>query len=393
MNEHSLIKKEFIKNMAYTFFVITALFLALDLIVYNQVKTMLFETIDEELESSIITYSSNQMSGPIFKLSPRVIYIVRDANGKVTNQNSIGRLYEEYLLSENFDKNTVGTVYTLNLKNEYMYRGITVKLVNQYGGNEGYIQLLANIDGEMQTLKNVSNMLFWGTLIIVFISILASFILSRETLKPIISAWKKQTEFVQNASHELRTPLAIIQAKEQLLLQEPESRIIDKSEDINLVIKETRRLSKLVKELMVLAMADSNDLVLKKELVNIDNLIKEIAIPYIDFAQLEGKEILLDLKCEKEILIDKDRISQVIIILLDNAIKYTSKNEKISIITHSKDDKCTIEVNDTGMGIGKEAQKHIFERFYREDKTRSRQNGRNWFRFINCIYFNTITWW
>lgn len=375
MNEQKLIKKELFKNMAYTFIVITVLFLILDLIVFNQVKGMLFETIDEELKSSIKTYSQDSQFGQLFKLSPRVIYIVRDAKGNVTNQNSIGRLYEEYLLSVNFDKNTVGKIYTLNVKNQYMYRGITVKIVNQYGGTEGYIQLLANIDGEMQTLKNVSNMLFFGTAITILVSVLASFILSRGTLRPIITAWKRQTEFVQNASHELRTPLAIIQAKQQLLLKEPESRIIDKSEDINLIIKESRRLSKLVKELMVLATADSNDLVLKKEKVNIDSLIKEITAPYIDYAELEEKKVTLDLNCEKELNIDKDRISQVIIILLDNAIKYTGKNETIEILTHSKDDKCIIEVKDTGIGISKEGQKHIFERFYREDKARSRESG------------------
>lgn len=373
MSEQGLIKKELFKNMANTFMVITVLFLILDLIIYNQVKGVLYEAIDEELKSSILSYDN--AGTPIIKLNPRMICILRDDSGIVTNQNSIGRLYDEYLLSVNFDTNTVGKLYTLNLNNQYVYRGITVKVVNQYGGTEGYVQMLANVDGETHTLKNVANMLFWGTIITILVSILASFILSRGTLKPIINAWRKQTEFVQNASHELRTPLAIIQAKEQLLLKEPESKIIDKSEDINLVIKESRRLSKMVKELMVLATADSNDLVLKKVNVNIDNLILEITSPYIEYAQLEDKKVELDLNCSKEIFVDRDRLSQVIIILLDNSIKYTSANDKIQIVTHCKDDKCFIEVKDTGIGISKESQKHIFERFYREDKARSRENG------------------
>ena len=373
MSEQKSIKKELFKNMLYSFIVITILFLVLDLIIYNQVKSVLYESIDNELKSSISSYVSSQK--PIIKLNPRMICVIRDEKGNITNPSSIGRIYEEFLHGSNFDTNTVGKLYTLNLNNQYTYRGITVKLVNIYGGTEGYVQLLANVDGETTTLKNVANMLFWGTAITILASILASFILSRETLKPIILAWRRQTEFVQNASHELKTPLAIIQAKQQLLLQAPENKIIDKSEDINQIIKETRRLSKMVRELMVLATADSNDLILKKEKVNIDNLIKDITIPYIDYAQLEQKNITLHLNCDKEFLVDKDKLSQVIIILLDNAIKYTTSGDNIEVCTYFKDSKCFIEVKDTGIGISKEAKKHIFERFYREDKARSRESG------------------
>lgn len=375
MNEQNLIKKELIKNTLNTFAVITILFLMLDIIIFAQVKGMLLETIDDELKTTVRVYSNNMQMGEIFRISPRLIAVVRDRDGNITNQNSIGRLYEEYILNVDFDSNLIGQIYNLNLKDKYIFRGVTVKLVNQYGGTEGYIQLLANIDAETQILKNVSNMLIGGTLITILISILASFILSRGTLRPIVSAWRKQTEFVQNASHELKTPLAIIQAKQQLLLREPEKKIIEKSEDINQVIKETRRLSKMVKELMVLATADSNELHIEKVKTDIDALIREIAMPYTEYAQLEDKNITLDLNCKKEINVDKDKLSQVIIILLDNAIKYTGQNESIEITTHSKDDKCIIEVKDTGIGISNESKKHIFERFYREDKARSRESG------------------
>ena len=92
-------------------------------------------------------------------------------------------------------------------------------------------------------------------------------------------SWRKQTEFVQNASHELRTPLTVIQAKQELLLQTPNDRIIDKSEDINISLNETRRLSKLIKDLMILARSDSNEVVLDKKEVEIDSLIKNMVTP------------------------------------------------------------------------------------------------------------------
>lgn len=225
------------------------------------------------------------------------------------------------------------------------------------------------------SLKSLKSKLFYISTIIIITSAVASYVLSKRTLKPIFMAWEKQTEFVQNAAHELRTPLTIIQAKQQLLLKEPESKIIDKSEDIRLTINETRRLTKLVKELMILATADSNQLQIKKELKDIDELIKEVVTPYMEYAEMQNKELLLELKCNKKINIDINKITQLMVILLDNAIKYTKEGEKIKVNTYYKDGKCTIEVIDEGIGISDEQKKHIFERFYRADKARTRETG------------------
>ena len=83
----------------------------------------------------------------------------------------------------------------------------------------------------------------------------------------------------------------------------------------------------------------------------------------------------MDLKSDKEINVDANKINQLMIIILDNAIKYTAENDKIEIKTYVKDGKCVIEVADTGIGISEEATKHVFDRFYREDKARSRETG------------------
>ncbi len=225
------------------------------------------------------------------------------------------------------------------------------------------------------SLKSLKNKLFYISTIIITTSAIASYILSRRTLKPIFIAWEKQTEFVQNAAHELRTPLTIIQAKQQLLLKEPESKIIDKSEDISLTISETRRLTKLINELMVLATADSNQMKLKKEERNIDQVITEITTPYVEYAQMQNKQLKLELNCNKSENIDTNKITELMVILLDNAIKYTKEGENITVKTYTKDTKAIIEVIDEGIGISDEQKKHIFERFYRADKARSRETG------------------
>lgn len=389
MNEQANIKTRLFKNMLINFIAFTTLFFVFDLIIYYQISTSLYQTIDKELLLAQERYSKLEdftFSKPEDnrerqkdnikingRINPRLIHITRDENGNIINGSAIGMIYEIYGENIPFDKNNMMKIYTMEFSSQYAYRGINFKAIKD--GKEIYVQLLANVDGEVQTLKNVSNTLILGTTILVTISIVASYILSKRAIRPIYEAYQKQTEFVQNASHELRTPLTIIQAKQELLLQEPESKIIDKSEEINLTLKETRRLTKMIKELMTLARADANQYELNKELTGIDNLIAEVAMPYKDYASIEGKEVILDLQYQKEMNIDRNKISQLLIILLDNAIKYTKEGDTITIKTYLKDGKCNIEVQDTGIGISDEGAQRIFDRFYREDKARSRQTG------------------
>lgn len=417
MNEKKLIKKQLIKNMIYTFIVFTVILIFFDAIIYNQVTNSLYKSIDAELTETLNTYDGrisnkglqsqnqekpkdipldldveNRPNDRFFemKVNPRLISIIRNANGEIQNSDNIGRFYDDYLTDISFNKNELNTIYEIKVQNSYSYRGITAK--KTINGETVYIQLLANVDGEVQTTKKVTDTLIYGSLIILAISIVGSYILSKMTLKPIMESYRKQTEFVQNAAHELRTPLTIIQAKQELLLQEPNSKIIDKSEDINIILKETKRLTKLIKELMVLAMADSNELKLDKQKVNIDDLIKEVIVPYKEYADLQEKEISLDLKYGKEVNVDVNKINELMIIVLDNSIKYTKEKDKINIKTYQKEGKCVIEVIDTGIGISKESAKHVFDRFYREDKARSREKGGTGLRTINCTYNCKTSW-
>lgn len=382
MEEKKILRGELLKNTFSTFISFTILVLIFNVVIYKRVEIMLYESIDEELKS--ITDSDSS-----FVVNPRTIYIIRDMDGHIINQNSLGRLYDDYLDLVEFDSKNLNTIYTLKVNNQYNYRGLTTLGYNVKTSEKVYLQLLTNVDGEILTLQNLKTRLFGTSLIIMTSSILIGYFLARKTLKSVIINYKKQTEFVQNAAHELRTPLTIIQAKQQLLLQEPESKIIEKSEDINLTINETRRLGKLVKELMLLATADSNDLKLKKEPINIDKLIKEVTVPYVEYASMQKKTLTMELNSNKILNLDASKISQLIVILLDNAIKYTAEGEEIKISTFTgKDGKCNIIVADTGIGVGEEQKKHIFERFYRADKARSRETGGTGLRTINCTNYS-----
>ena len=305
-------------------------------------------------------------------VNPRLTYIVRNSNGEIILENESSEDFQNI----GFDDENIDSVNSIKLNNSYSYRYIN--LVISVDEQDYYVQFFINVDAEEEIVTNLKTTLYIVTASSFFISLIISYFLSKKTLKPIIFAWNKQIEFVQNASHELRTPLTIIQTKEELLLDEPESKIIDNFEDIKITINETKRLSTLVKELMELARVDSNRMKLEKESIVIDDLIKDIVEPFRDIAEAQEKTLHLDLNYKERLSLDKDKIHELLVIIIDNCLKYTSPGDSITVRTMKKDSKkVTITIEDTGIGISDEALPHIFERFYREDKARSRKSGGN----------------
>lgn len=391
--EKKTIKKQLIKNLFITFITFTILLVLFDTLIYNLVSSTLYNTVDEELKIGKESYSDRRNEKePILNdkkrppvplkeddkkrkndINPRLITIERDSNGNIINSEEILILYSNYSEDLLFDSNNLNSIYNISISG-FKYRCINFSLKDN--DNISYVQLLVNVDSENNSLNNLINVLIIGSIIVLAVSIIASYFISRRTLNPIIESYRKETEFVQNASHELRTPLTIIQAKQELLLQEPNSKIIDKSNDINISLQETRRLNKLIKELMILAKSDSNKYKLEKENVNIDKLIEEILNPYIELYSMDRK-IKLDLNNKKDYELDKDKISELLIILFDNAIKYTKEKDSITVKTFEENKKLVIQVIDTGIGISDESIDKIFDRFYREDKSRSRETGGN----------------
>lgn len=411
--EEKVIKKQLRKNMIFYLIAFAIIFSVLGIIIYGQFSISLYTSADEELlnmknKTGIIrkinseninmpmeqnennlkpqkrtekNFEQEPISPPEFEnkqflsgennINPRLIYIYRNSQGELMENNSISNLGD--FSNIEFDKTILEEVYELSLDNKYKYRAINHKI--EQNGEITYLQILINVDAENAIVESFRINLIICIAVSMVLSVVASYILSRKTLRPIINSWNKQTEFVQNASHELRTPLTIIQAKQELLLDEPNAKIIDKVEEINTSINETRRMARLVKDLMQLAKADSNKIEILKESTDIDNLISQVAKPFEEMAKIQKKTLNLSLNFNKKINIDQNKIHQLIIIILDNSLKYTEKGDDITIATFEKDSKCVIQVKDTGIGISEEGIEHIFDRFYREDKARSRETG------------------
>lgn len=183
-----------------------------------------------------------------------------------------------------------------------------------------------------------------------------------------------RNDFVANASHELRTPLTSIIGYVDTLLEndidDPE--ITEKF--LQIIKKESDRLSVLIKDLLNLSKIEGATPDLKPG--NLKNVLEKTAGLLQDKA--EKKNIYIEKNIEEElpfVYMVEEQIEQVMINLLDNAVKYTENNGEIKIAAYKKDDSVYVEIEDNGIGIPEEEKDRVFERFYRVDKARSRSLG------------------
>jgi heavy metal sensor kinase len=180
--------------------------------------------------------------------------------------------------------------------------------------------------------------------------------------------------FSADASHELRTPLTILRGELEAATQQeqvtPELR-----ETLGSALEEAERLSKIVESLMAISRLDAGEA--RVELVHFD--LAELTSSTTEQMRLlaEDKDIALRCEAEQQVRVEGDRarLKQVIVNLVDNAIKYTPAGGLVGVKVFASNGHAVIEVNDNGVGIPQEALPHIFERFYRVDKARSRQMG------------------
>lgn len=182
-------------------------------------------------------------------------------------------------------------------------------------------------------------------------------------------------EFVANVSHELRTPLATIKSyTETLLFGEVESDYAKRF--LKIINTEVDRMTRLVKDLLLLSKMDSNESNLKLEYSDLNNLISNIVHRLNIEAMKKNQKIILSLENPRsDIYMDRDKMEQVIVNIISNSIKYTPENGIIKVSTQYKDEGAYFVVEDNGIGIPKEDLPRIFERFYRVDKARSRELG------------------
>ncbi|GAV25727.1 PAS domain-containing sensor histidine kinase [Carboxydothermus islandicus] len=187
---------------------------------------------------------------------------------------------------------------------------------------------------------------------------------------------KMRSEFIANVSHELRTPLTSIKGFLETLLDGAlEDKTIAKH-FLQIMNSETERLTRLIDDLLSLSKIEAKKVDFAPKPLMLQELVQKMKLLFK--SRLEEKELSFIISLPENlplVLADGDMISQVLINLIDNAIKYTPAGGKIEVSADVKGSWVEVVVKDTGIGIPEESQKRIFERFYRVDKARSRELG------------------
>ena len=187
---------------------------------------------------------------------------------------------------------------------------------------------------------------------------------------------KMRKEFVANVSHELRTPLTTIRSYTETLL---DGALDNKEYTLNflkVINSESERMTRLVKDLLQLSKLDYDKMEWNMKSLSILNILRDCVVKMEMAAKQKNQSLSFEAIGELcEINGDKDRIEQVIINIISNAIKYTPENGSIKVTAKRLKDSVEIRIADSGIGIPKDDLPRLFERFYRVDKARSRSMG------------------
>lgn len=343
-----------------SFFLITILFIFNITLYNNEYKSLKNKIMKIE---NIKPYPSIDENHPIF-MDLEVYVISFDSKMnivEVANYTHDEKSEEDIIriAKENIGKHEIGKISNLYF-NKYIF------FINHKNEliiiNNSFVNQIL-----ISSLKNSFIIFILLEFFVIYISIL----LTKWLMKPVEEAFVKQKQFIYDASHELKTPLAIIQASLETFESNPkETKWLDN------IRSESIRMNKLVMDLLDLAKSEE---ISKNEIFTKVNLSKTVEKSILVFESLiyeQGLEINYDI--EKNIIYNcnENRITQLVGILMDNAIKHAFEKSKITVQLFKEKDNIILKVTNRGKAIPKEQQNKIFERFYRVDESRNRNENR-----------------
>ena len=187
------------------------------------------------------------------------------------------------------------------------------------------------------------------------------------------SSFKRISEFTADASHELKTPLCALKGEAEVLLSKKRP-AEEYQEGLAHFIERFDHLNRMINDLILLSKFDSSQVELNMASLRLDLLVRDIGNLFKVLAEQKGIDLQMGRVQEVTIMGDKVRLQQLFTNLIDNAIKYTSEGS-IRITVEKDEGNAVVQVVDTGIGIPREEQEKIFKRFYRVDRSRSKESG------------------
>ena len=289
------------------------------------------------------------------------IIVTLNSDGSITDKQETNVTMDDADLQEcvNQAKNQNGEISEYSLM--YVRREMMGETRIAFAST-GYIY------SNLQSSLIISSLLFIGSLAIIFI---ISLFLSGLAVKPVQKAWDQQKQFVADASHELKTPLTVILANNNIMMSHKESKVADEQQWLESTQEEANHMKKLIDEMLFLAKSDAGETNLQTSDVDFSEIVEGCALNFEPVAF--EKEVIIDTQIDPGIVINGNatQLNQLAHILVDNAVKYAENGTKVTIVLNKKNDRIHFSVNNFGSVISKEDMEHIFDRFYRAEKSRT----------------------
>ncbi|HEV3095832.1 MAG TPA: ATP-binding protein, partial [Candidatus Dormibacteraeota bacterium] len=236
----------------------------------------------------------------------------------------------------------------------------------------GVMQVAQPISWMSDALSRLVRQLVLASAIGIVLGALASLLMATRSLRPISRAFQRQREFVADASHELRTPLTLIRTNVEAWLRRANgsNRLYARN-----IVEEVEQLNRIVGDLTTLALADARQLRIDPQPVELNDVVRDLMTQTEPLAEERGVQLRPDLNGGVRVEADPARVRQLLLILIDNALTHTPSGGKVSVEVIRRDGRAHVTIADNGDGIPPADLPHIFERFYRADKARNRENG------------------
>ncbi len=309
--------------------------------------------------------STNKNEAKVF-IDATIYTVMLDSNMKITDvinhtissitDEDIEKIAENILNNKEIKESYIGNLYT----NKYSY---------SFNKNHTALVIIDNANYKEVLIKTLKTSVLIFC-VLEFVIIVVSNELTKWLIKPVEETFEKQKQFVLDASHELKTPLSVIMASVDILETEP-----NEKKWIQNIKEETERMNNLIKSLLEMAKSEN---VIKEEHVK-EDLSKLVRKTVLTFEGLGyEKNIKFNCKIEDDInfLCNGEQVKQLVSILIDNAIKHSFVNEEVEVNLKKDKGNIILSITNKGNDIPKEKQKKIFERFYRADESRNRDENR-----------------
>ena len=282
-------------------------------------------------------------------------------NGIFKTDGNVTEELKDYAITISDNKKDSGII------GNYIYKK---RIINE--NNKDLVVIFIESKSEISKI----NMVIIFSIVTFGIGIVLIYILSKKIacliVKPVEETFNKQKDFISDASHELKTPLAVIQANADVLEGE-----VGKNKWLSYIQNETDNMGKLISELLLLTKIENVDKLRKPEKFNMSDHI-ELVVSSFESMAFE-KNVKIENKIQKDVITEsfnKEDITHILSTLIDNAIKHTEEKKKVIIEFKKNKDKIIIDIKNKGIEIPISEREKIFDRFYRIDKSRNRNEKR-----------------